>query len=222
LEKNPIPYNCWGYNVFQLDSLFILACEDQAYRSIDFGKTWQQASGWRDIVPVGKDIYFQNDTFYTTGSSTLLRSVDFGQSWESIPPDTNSFYPLSLTIHQNQIFACSPSYGVHRFRPEADTLQIADYGIDATFVQSLMVHDHHLWAGVNDYGLFRYDILNQSWDKKIFFPFEYGVMQSIWFKNSLFVTTLFGQVFRSNDLGQTWKQVYQSDFFRKNSFGGGK
>lgn len=211
-EQIVFPSLCQGYDLFPLDSLMILTCQDAAYRSLDYGKTWTKSTGWREVIPDYKDIYFQNDTLYSNGRENVLRSFDFGQSWESVPPDTSHFWPNDLTIHQGQIYACSPINGVQRFWPQTDSLQILDYGIDATFVQSLAVHDHEIWAGVDDYGLFKYDIPTQTWDNKNYFPTPYGVILTNWCSDKLFVADLFGQVFRSGDQGQTWKRVFQSQF----------
>jgi photosystem II stability/assembly factor-like uncharacterized protein len=209
-KKIKFPSGCHGYNVFPKDSLLILICENEAYRSINDGASWQKATGFQGANTNWKDIQFLNDTFYVN-SYNVLRSIDFGISWESVLPESNYFYPYGVTSFKGGIYACSLSNGVHQFWPPADTLQIRDYGIDATYIGALSIHDDVLWAGVDDNGLFKYDIISQTWDSLNYFPVTIGMPDITWMEDSLFVIDLYGGVYRSGNGGHSWTKIYESE-----------
>ena len=201
------------------------------------GKTWQHIfdvsslnhSGWGDQRPIAK----WNNTLYFFPSSELFSSTDDGKTWDllySWQAEKKYWNPVELVL-TDQGFYLAFDNGVFRSEDTGRTWQLLNDGLAGRIV-SLVAVQNTLFAGT-DAGFYRLNA--DSWER-LEFPAPIGWIVSVAVaKDRLYVVADLaddlsdprkisrGQqrawwVFRSSDLGNSWKDISPANAWPVNGF----
>ena len=187
------------------DNIFILLDDSGVRRSEDNGQTWSDNDETLESTSVLKDIVELNDTLYAN-ARYLYYSTDMGITWHLSADGQNT--PIQgLTVFNNQLFACSFTKGLLLYDRQEQKYVAQNIGLDVSEVNSMTISWDHLYAGIWNKGLYKYDLTTETWDSTTLFPAYYDIPSVLWIDDSLFVVHSFGEVFRSGDQGLTWKEI---------------
>jgi photosystem II stability/assembly factor-like uncharacterized protein len=183
------------------------------YRSFDGGSTWNQYADFPKVKPWKHDLftsYSSNDTSY------ILKSTDYGNTWQLLYSNytvNNEAFVFSI-INPQYAFFIQPTqldkvYKTIDGFTSIDTIQITtgDIELQDEFEYKDLEHGYH-------YGSFgSKSSPSRTWNTgSFYFPIDldgFGVLPVLDLElntNKLFASSLYGKIFYSTDMGNTWTE----------------
>ena len=190
--------------------------------SDDYGETWESINAGlanRFILCLSAD---EKGTVYAgTVRGGVFRTKEDGKTWESIKAGLKRVEVKSLLTHHGTIYA-GTGKGVYQWDETAQQWSAVAPGLEQILIASLaMTNTSQLFAGTAGKGLYQIDATKHGtvqWkkvgdplvDPKEHLTHTYIRVTTVSPQQHLYVGTQDGGIYRSKDLGKTWKPIGRS------------
>ena len=184
--------------------------------SSDYGETWMTMNvGLKDRFILCLTVDQEGVVYAGTVRGGIYRVKAGGKTWESISHGLKRVEVKSLLAHRQGIYA-GTGRGVYRWQEAQQTWFAVAKGLDQILVSSLVMMDKRLYAGTAGEGVQWLDTAKPGtaiWQKvkSEFVDAKERLRHNhvrVLAKNeggALFVGTQDGGIYRSTDLGKTWR-----------------
>lgn len=184
-----------------------------AIKTDDGGQNWYVDSNFENQYC--KTLKSNGNKLYYIVNDELRKTSDGGQSWETntLPAGLDNY--VSLSIPESEVlFVCSDSSQVFKSTDDGENWQQITFSDYHKFTISYFYNANFGWL-VDDYSGFlaRTKDGGISWDFMKVDPQHTYVPSSIYFidENTGFITTEIGWLYRTDDGGENWEKVLESD-----------
>lgn len=192
--------------LFYDDKIF-MALSDGLYFSTDDAESWQLQD--ENIISLSISTLVGNDLYLFSGTSSngLFRTADEGESWikiNSVPNEVND-----SAANDNYVFTATQS-GVYVSEDNGNTFNLKLEPDDINHsVQSISYDDTILVASIGGEGVYKSIDYGNTWvlteTNGINTNTSYN--STLIHQNLIFVSTVEGEIFRSDDLGNSWIEI---------------
>lgn len=200
------------FAIVNMSGILFACSHDTLYRSDDNGSTWVQ---WGSKIPANVQ-YLKEDNgrLYAAYWMNFYMSSDTGQTWQNLQPQ-GCYTMGKFAVENGHIFVyfgCGHTF-LHSsdYGQTFDTLLVTPF--DFSFESDLQMKNSVLYAS-SQFGFFVSHDLGASWTKE-----QSGLtgidtlIGKITIRDStIYITTMFGKVFRSNTNNIHWVQVGSETF----------
>jgi photosystem II stability/assembly factor-like uncharacterized protein/PKD repeat protein len=189
------------------DTGFALNSNNDIYRTVDKGHTWQWGSGSPAIGI--QSIHFSGTTgFIVSNSSNILKTSDYGGAWNDLKTGiNNSFYSIVSGGHQT--YYVSGSQSIYKSTDNAQTWQeVFKNSLSGTFQDMHVFDSLFIWAGGSNSQFRRSIDGGKTWiTSSTSFSGSSIIATHLTSKDTGFVGLSTGSLMRSVNGGQNFTQI---------------
>lgn len=198
-------------NLFFTNNSIIMSTRDGLYESSDLGASWFRSNN--GIANLGIDSMAKNNSYIFAGTLTqgIFRSIDNGQSWVSINnglTGLNTLHINKIDVIGNVVFITTDA-GLYSSTNDGNSWELKFYPGLNYQTEVFDYNNGNFVTAVNGVGVFLSSDNGTTWVQTQTNGLN---TQTAYYSilidgNVIIISTHNGEVFKSTDLGNTWKNI---------------